>query len=52
MTAKPVDRWVSLKVPGDEMDRLVKIANEDGRSVAALTLQWVLGGVRDYGKEG
>ncbi len=50
MAAKPSDRWVTLKIPGDEHDRLVQIAKEDGRSVATLALQWVLGGVRDYGK--
>ena len=52
MTTKPIDRWVTLKIPGDEMDRLVQIAKEDGRSVATLAIQWVLGGVKEYGKEG
>lgn len=51
MAAKPVDRWVTLKIPGDEHDRLVQIAKEDGRSVATLALQWVRGGIRDW-KEG
>lgn len=52
MATKPIDRWVTLKIPGDEMDRLVQIAQEDGRSVATLALQWVRGGIRDYKKEG
>lgn len=50
MAVNPV-RYITTQLPAAEMERLLEIAAEDGRTVSVLVQQWISRAIRDYRKE-